>query len=35
MDRYKQYLSTPKHIYVYPLRRDFRAILSRESGGAK
>jgi hypothetical protein len=35
MDRYKQYLSTPKHIYVYPLHRDFRAILCGESGDAK
>lgn len=32
MDRYKQYLSSPKHIYVYPLHRDFRAILRGESG---
>ncbi len=33
MDRHTQYLSTPKHIYVYPLHRDFRAILRGESGG--
>ncbi|WP_028309560.1 DUF4338 domain-containing protein [Desulfitibacter alkalitolerans] len=35
MDRRKQYLSTPKHIYVYPLHRDFRAILGGESGDAQ
>ncbi|MEW5817492.1 MAG: Druantia anti-phage system protein DruA [Spirochaetota bacterium] len=35
MDRYKQYLSSPKHIYVYPLHRDFRSILRGESGDAK
>jgi hypothetical protein len=35
MDRYKQYLSSPKQIYMYPLRRDFRAILRGESGDAK
>jgi len=33
MDRHTQYLSSPKHIYVYPLHRDFRAILRGESGG--
>ncbi|MDK2897373.1 MAG: hypothetical protein PWP04_1493 [Candidatus Atribacteria bacterium] len=27
MDRYKQYLSSPKLIYIYPLRRDFRVLL--------
>jgi len=35
MDRYTQYLSCPKHIYVYPLRRDFRAILCGESRGVQ
>jgi hypothetical protein len=30
MDRYKQYLSTPKEIYVYPLVADFRAYLRGE-----
>ena len=35
MDRYSQYLSSPKHIYMYPLRRDFRAILCRESRGGQ
>jgi hypothetical protein len=35
MDRYKQYPSSPKHIYVYPLNRDFRAILRGESGGGQ
>ena len=35
MDRYTQHLSSPKHIYVYPLRRDFRALLCGESGGAQ
>ncbi len=35
MDRYKQYPSTPKQIYVYPLHRDFRAILRGESGGGQ
>lgn len=35
MDRQKQYLSSPKHIYVYPLHRDFRAILRGESGGTQ
>jgi hypothetical protein len=28
-------LSSPKHIYVYPLRRDFRAILCGESKGVQ
>src|ERR1700674_332572 len=31
MDRYKQYLSTPKIIYVYPLARDFRSRLCDQS----
>ena len=35
MDRYTQHLSSPKHIYVYPLHRDFRSILRGESGDAK
>jgi len=35
MDRHTQYLSTPKHIYVYPLHRDFRTILRGESGGGQ
>lgn len=35
MDRYTQYLSSPKHIYVYPLCRDFRAILCGESRGIR
>lgn len=35
MDRYKEYLSSPKLIYVYPLKRDFRAILRGESGDAQ
>jgi len=35
MDRYHQHLSSPKRIYVYPLHRDFRAILRGESGDAK
>lgn len=35
MDRYSQYLSSPKHIYVYPLRRDFQAILCGESRGVQ
>lgn len=30
MDRYTQYLSTPKQIYVYPLVADFRAYLRGE-----
>jgi hypothetical protein len=32
MDRHHQHLSSPKRIYVYPLHRDFRAILRGESG---
>jgi len=32
MDRYRQYLSSPKEIYVYPLIPDFRAVLC---GGAE
>lgn len=32
MDRHHQNPSSPKLIYMYPLRRDFRAILSGESG---
>jgi hypothetical protein len=31
MDRHKQYLSTPKAIYVYPLVADFRSFLRGES----
>lgn len=34
MDRYHQHPSSPKRIYMYPLRRDFRAILCGESGDA-
>lgn len=30
MDRYKEYLLTPKLIYAYPLVADFRAHLCRE-----
>lgn len=35
MDRYKQYLSTPKQIFVYPLVADFREYLcgKRTTGG--
>ena len=29
MDRHKRYGSTPKIIYVYPLRADFRSVLQR------
>jgi len=29
MDRHKRYLSTPKIVYVYPLRADFRRVLKR------
>jgi hypothetical protein len=29
LDRHTQYLSTPKMIYVYPLRGDFRSLLTR------
>lgn len=32
MDRYHQHFSFPKHIYVYPLRHDFRAVLCGEGG---
>lgn len=32
MDRHTQYLSTPKRIYVYPLRPDFRAWLCGSPG---
>lgn len=35
MDRYTQHLSSPKRIYMFPLRRDFRAILCGESGDAQ
>lgn len=35
MDRYTQYLSSPKRIYMYPLYRDFRAILCGKSGDAQ
>lgn len=35
MDRYHQHPSSPKRIYMYPLRRDFRAILCGESGDAQ
>jgi len=31
-DRYKEYLSTPKRIYVYPLVQDFRASLCGSGG---
>jgi len=31
MDRYTQHLSSVKHIYAYPLDRDFRSILCGES----
>ncbi|QSQ08321.1 hypothetical protein H0A61_00643 [Koleobacter methoxysyntrophicus] len=31
MDRFNQHLSSPKWIYMYPLRHDFRAILCGES----
>ncbi len=30
MDRYHQHLSSPKQIYIYPLHRDFRALLRGE-----
>jgi hypothetical protein len=34
MDRHTRYLSTPKRIYVYPLVREFRAVLcGKEAGG--
>jgi hypothetical protein len=29
MDRHTRYLSTPKLVYVYPLRADFRSVLKR------
>lgn len=32
MDRYRHYLSSPKLIYMYPLRQDFRAILCGKVG---
>lgn len=32
MDRYSQYLSSPKAIYMYPLRHDFRSALCGEGG---
>lgn len=33
-DRYKKYLSSPKHIYMYPLVEDFRDYLTgKKSGG--
>lgn len=35
MDRYTKHLSTPKLIYMYPLRRDYWAILRGESGDAQ
>lgn len=35
MDRYSKYLSSPKQIYMYPLRRDFRAILCGKGEGAQ
>lgn len=35
MDRYNKKLSSPKQIYMYPLRPDFRAILRGEGGEAK
>lgn len=35
MDRHHQHLSSPKRIYMYPLRRDFRAILCGEGGNAQ
>lgn len=35
MDRYKEYLSSPKIIYVYPLRPDFRSRLRGESQGER
>jgi len=30
MDRYTEYLSTPKKVYVYPLAKDFREQLCHE-----
>lgn len=35
MDRHHQYLSSPKQIYMYPLRKDFRVILCGESRDAE
>lgn len=35
MDRYKEYPSTPKHIYVYPLVHDFRAYLFSQQEASK
>jgi len=35
MDRYKQYLSTPRAIYVYPLVPEFRAFLQGVSGAGQ
>ena len=35
MDRYKQYLSTPRAIYVYPLVPEFRAFLQGASGASQ
>lgn len=32
MDRQHQNLSSPKQIYMYPLRRDFRSVLGGEGG---
>ena len=32
MDRYEEYLSTPKKIYMYPLHPNFREILSGKEG---
>lgn len=34
MDRYSQYPSSPKRIYMYPLRKDFKDIL-RAKGGVR
>ena len=34
MDRHHKRLSSPKQIYMYPLRADFRAILRGEGGEA-
>jgi len=33
MDRHVQYPSTPKRIFLYPLRQDFRDILCAKGGG--
>lgn len=32
MDRHHQQLSSPKQIYMYPLRRDFRTVLGEKGG---